>query len=598
MPQGVELRRALLEASQGVAGLPLYYSLTSLALLVLVLFLAVAPLLPAFREGRKRFGFLGSDALFVGAVVVFFLAARWPALLAPLLNHDEGYFLSAAMALFKDPVYWRSGDVTTSGPLNVYPLALPGLFGLRLDYASGRLIGLLALAVLLGATFYTFRRLYDSRVARLAALPAALAFAPLRNADFVHFTSEHVPIALLAVLVYLLSRAATAPSGVPGRPLLFCAGFVVGLIPYAKLQATPMVAVLFCCFLHLIWTRERDGKRFLGGLVALGAGALLFSAILAALLGPLGELDDAWKSYVVQNLFFSNFSGGAGEKVRILITIIRTMPETRLLVVLAFLVGAVGLPLLLLYRRRRPAPDAAEDSATPARASRLTFAVYAALYTLVSTYAVAQPTRLFFHYELFIVASGSLMVGCFVAECLRMAADAETGKKWRVAFRAAVALVLASQSLWVARTVLTPNEYLEKRTNYLAEYRSPLAEAVLRYGRPGDYLVIWGWQPGLHIETGLVQGTRDSIPVWQMFPNPQREYQEERFLADLRRNRPRVFVDSQIEGDMSYFWNGINGGARGEHYTTRPAIKRAIEETFELAETVEGVKVFRRRDGR
>ena len=61
---------------------------------------------------------------------LFLLAWRWPFLLqASEYNPDESQLLAGALTLTRDPVFWRSVDGTTSGPLNFYlhPHRLPGL---------------------------------------------------------------------------------------------------------------------------------------------------------------------------------------------------------------------------------------------------------------------------------------------------------------------------------------------------------------------------------------------------------------------------------------------------------------------------------------
>ena len=71
------------------------------------------------------------------------IVCRFPFLLANEINPDETFFIAAAEKLFKDPVFFRAVDFVTSGPLNVYPLMIPAVFGISPDYVSTRLIALL-----------------------------------------------------------------------------------------------------------------------------------------------------------------------------------------------------------------------------------------------------------------------------------------------------------------------------------------------------------------------------------------------------------------------------------------------------------------------
>ncbi len=86
---------------------------------------------------------LCSRALLLGSIAVCLFLCRYPILLAPELNPDEGQFIASAHKLFYDGNFFRSVDCGTSGPLNIYPLMLPAIFGFSPDYASSRVLGLI-----------------------------------------------------------------------------------------------------------------------------------------------------------------------------------------------------------------------------------------------------------------------------------------------------------------------------------------------------------------------------------------------------------------------------------------------------------------------
>ena len=72
------------------------------------------------------------------------LLFRWPTFSLMECDPDESQAIAGAMRLAQDPVFWRSIDGTTHGPLLYYPLLLPKMIGLNIDYGAARLVGLLA----------------------------------------------------------------------------------------------------------------------------------------------------------------------------------------------------------------------------------------------------------------------------------------------------------------------------------------------------------------------------------------------------------------------------------------------------------------------
>ncbi len=147
-----DLRWWLLNAVNKIPNLELFYQLFLVFFFVAFLFLALAP-------GRSR-SLLFSDGIFVLFLCLFVLAGRWPCFLAPAMQFDEDQFIAAAMKLLRDPIFWRSADTGSSGPLNIYPLTVPALFGLKLEYAFSRMIGLGCLVTALVCLYYSIRAIF------------------------------------------------------------------------------------------------------------------------------------------------------------------------------------------------------------------------------------------------------------------------------------------------------------------------------------------------------------------------------------------------------------------------------------------------------
>jgi len=193
--------------------------------------------------------------LFPSLMLLTLLAARLPLLCFDYLNPDEAFLLSSAMRISADPVPYRAADSGTSGPLNIYVLAIPAWFGSTLTYASARITAILLMFGALGFLWLAVRHFLGQRLAVLAVMPAFCFVAYAREADFTHASSEHLPIFLCAAACYLLARDYRA--GVEASPTLSAAvGAVAAAMVWAKLQALPFAAIVVMLSAAAAWRKS------------------------------------------------------------------------------------------------------------------------------------------------------------------------------------------------------------------------------------------------------------------------------------------------------------------------------------------------------
>ena len=70
--------------------------------------------------------------------------------------------------------------------------------------------------------------------------------------------------------------------------------------------------------------------------------------------------------------------------------------------------------------------------------------------------------------------------------------------------------------------------------------------------QPVRSLAIWGYTPGVYVQTGLVPATRDAVAAYAIIKGPYQEYFRERFLKDLDHSKPEMFVDTVTSG--AFLW--------------------------------------------
>lgn len=464
-------------------------------------------------------------ALLLAAVL---LGWRWPPLLGIReLNPDESWMLAGALTLRHDPVFWRSVDGITSGPLNFYGLLPLNLLGVPLDYFGARLTGLLMVWGALAATYAMLRSAYGTTIARFAVLPGLAFFAGATDGDFIHYSSEHPSILLSCVGMWLLwsyrPTAESAPGAVRGPWL--AGGAVIGMLPWAKLQSGPLGVALAAWGAWLAFSHFHQpfGAR-VKQIAKLAAATLAPSVVFMLLLAAAGVFPDFYKSYVLDNLtYVANGFAVPG--------VIRDLKRMSLFTghYPAYLVGpllfVVAAAIERAIRRRRPGA----------------LYVFGILYTAVGCYVVLAPGRGFHHYLLYSVMPLAAWAGAAYGDLA-----AAVRRRW-----CGVALAVAFAGLTFGvplatryRRVAVPWIY----GHFLEYWRHPHDEvgiALNKYRRDGDSLAIWGWYGHAYVQCQLPQATREAESEHQLRDWPLRDsYFRPQYMADLRRNQPALFVDA------------------------------------------------------
>ena len=492
---------------------------------------------------------------FAGLLLLFLAAWRWPFLFcASEYNPDESQFIAGAMALAHDPVFWRSVDGVTSGPLDFYVLLPLHWLGLPFDYFTARVTALLLTWITLLFVLRAFRAYAPAAVAQLAVLPGAVFFAAASHHDFVHYSSELAPLALLALAVGQIER----------RPLV--ATFVAGCLPWAKLQAAPLAVAVVGWQLWQVWKNRPTGPAFPwhrgAALIGLAAAPSLLGVILVA---AFGQFSHFYRRFFLQNVAYV-VQGGLPFN-----TVVRDMGNFAR--ESGHFYPWLGATLLLLavlgiiYLRQR------------AKLPPL-FWLGAAL-TLAAVVCILAPTRASLHYLFFLTVPLTLWSGILLC-------DLWAGGTSR-RLLAGLALLCALVPLYTR--VRQPGP--DMMGNLAEHWRQPYSSLglVLRHWHlPGARLALWGWMSSAYVEGGLPQATQDTVSQWCILDVPQREYYRATFLSDLQRNRPEVFVDAVGPGAPFFYTRATQA------HEIYPALADYVHQHYRLVIDLNHARVYVRAD--
>ncbi|HEX4630445.1 MAG TPA: hypothetical protein VH188_05725 [Chthoniobacterales bacterium] len=499
---------------------------------------------------------------------------RLPVMLWPQpLNIDEGQWAACALKATRDFAPWHGFDATTSGPLNADVLALPALFGASITFFSTRIIGQGLLSGAIFAFYFITKWTHGPVTAKLALVPPVGFLALTWEWDFLHFSSEELPIFLTTVGIaagtYLFVKRRHA-----GRTAVAAtAGVCLGAAGFAKLQVLPVAflgAVFVASAIYLTAVNRRQ-CHVEGLIYCLGLVAIPF--MIAISLTVTGDWNHAITSYLKSA--FVHISSGATVGFDFFFGTAATYGT--------FAVSALALVLIALVTLRHRWTFTKRSAAN---------SFWALGFLLVSFAVIVTPRHAYPHYLLFSV----LPISYVLATMIQFTREAGLWNNRQTLLAVAVAALFVTPAL--GATMAHPSPFLGEVRDLLlrasGEHWAALpfqntaaqVQAIGRYAPPRSRVAIWGWMPHYYVQTQTIMATRDAHTKPQQTLGPYMEYFRERYLEEIRSNPPPVFVDAVAPASFGYNQRNTDG------VESFPALAAFIGERYRLAEEVGGVRIF------
>ena len=544
---------------------PSWYWWLVCAALIAVLFVILRPLLRADWKDVNRTDW-GWGLVILGLLVV----GRWPTwFVTREFNTDESQLIAGVITLRHDPMFWRSVDGVTAGPLDFYALLPAGWIHGADDYFSVRVTALVLIALALVFAHQTVALTFGRQLARMTGF-AAVCFESLTlHADLLHYSTELVPISLLAAAIFLCVRRFISNADWRWNAV---GGLLLGAVPLAKLQATPLAALVGLGWVAgELWFRQQHAADWRRRLTVLCAGASVPILACAMALTLTGLWRDALNRYFLHNVAY--VAAAQGHLKEVVATIAdSSFPDEGLL--LCWLAGA-GSWLLLTLPLSRAA----------VRSSRLLAAAAVGL-CMTSVICILVPGRAFVHYLQLLVVPLNLVLGATTG--LLVMALENHRSIYRRALLGAALLCTAGGLIFVRGTIKHP--YVGILTMYQSHPLGTIARELRKYAQPGEALGVWGYLNNAYAEAGLRQATRDAQSQAEILENPQREYYSACYLADLQHAAPPVFIDAVGPNNIAF------EDRRLAHDARFPALATYIRAHYTQVAEIKGCRIYARND--
>lgn len=430
------------------------------------------------------------------------------------LNPDESQTLASARILRDDPIPWRSVDTTTSGPLNSYIYMWTYGLGEHPTYLSKRITSVILCIITVLCLQLTASIILGLYRSYISTLTVVLFFTFSSGSDFVHASTEYLPGCMLAIASTIVAFG--YKNGVKSLHGILV-GFILGLIPFAKLQASLLALSLGLILVVVILNQKGWHSKELYLTIAAAITPAIFFVSITAI---SGSFNDMVMRYFAQGVLYK----GDQWKLSLLERFqrISRCSEEWLLI----LGGTVSLFICSIAVRLK-----VKNIFNPPQL------IVAFTWFIIGVYSIVKSGFIFPHYLTLLITPLSIL--CFVA----LSDLDKISPNCNLGLLALMPLSLTSAEFIRADEHKVVSEYILKRPILQDDLSRYLASEL----KEGDSLAIWGWTPKYFIESNARSATRDLVSYYLLIEGPYKNKYRVAYTEDIKRNSPKFFIDTATD---------------------------------------------------
>jgi hypothetical protein len=505
-------------------------------------------------QKKKRLNIILYDFLFALFGVGIITVGRWHSIVYPIpFNPDEVQMAANALRIQHFGWNWDAIDGTTSGPLNSLILLWPTLFGGDVTLSLSRITATFLLSSVFILLYLSLKNITDYKFASIASFSLALFYSATRHPDFIHYSSELLPLAIiftgnyLIVKIFILSQTANRSYFID-----ILIGICIGSIFFAKLQAIPIAIIMFLFNIYSIHKTSREQKA-LHITIFTGVTALPFLIFLLPLYLN-GNFADFYTSYIINALLYIHkITSGYS-----LYHLVANDPVFIFVFYFWLSIIVLGLINLAFINRNKES---------------YVFIIYSFSILLASIYSVARPGREFSHYLMLSMPFFVFFAGSFFS----FTQNNEINKLFffYTYFLFFIVLVAALFINISNRGGLSSHFFRYKTIlPFKVEWRNPRIFSWLDL--ENNCGLVWGWMPQWYLYGGLVPAGRETHNQTQIRKNILTAYYRYRLVNDIEKSPPDIIIDA-VNGHSFGFNNNKKNGIN-----SFPSLLNFVKSKYEL----------------
>ncbi len=461
-------------------------------------------------------------------------------------NVDESQFIVAANTLLKKGGMWKYVDVTTSGPLNVYPIVFLGYLGIKINYFTTRILALILLYGSIICFFNTLKNFYNEYVARLGILTILFTFfVKCIDVNFIHYNSEYISVLLLNLATWGISIIWKEKNSLGA---LFLTGLMLGSLPFAKLQSVPIGVGLSIVTLYILYKQKKTISNYLTFIIGGLSTAIFFIGYIAY----YNAFSEFWQFYILSNLNYASsnsYDQNRGIIETILIWVLNLIYTDQ-----SFLLIPCIILIALTFIFKNKGYNSVNSFRKVLKYD--TISLLSTVYILFSTYSILKSKCIFTHYLVFLP-----FPLCFsTISILRRCTDLKNGfnllpklKNIKKKYIISGGIILMCGVLLIP--IINPFKSIKLYPFYVGTpSRAKTISIIKKHLKNTDDLAIWGYELNIQMQSNTLMATPQPHNYHMLTNSIDKgveKYQYENYLYHLKRNKPMVFVDfDRINNDI------------------------------------------------
>lgn len=473
------------------------------------------------------------DYLYIAFAGFCILYGRWLSIIYPIpLNPDEAQMAANTLRITFHGFNWNALDGTTVGPLSSVILLWPHIIGWDVTFSTTRLTAGVLLFFVCSLLYFAIKILGGRFLALLFLAPLVVFYAFTKRPDFLHYSSELLSLFFLVAANYFAVSISTDRNKNAHRVYSFlCIGILLGAVPFAKLQATPLA---FAIGIYALFLATLSSPEFrLGHLIALICGGTAPGVLILFPLVVSGKWHDFWYSYIV-------WAGLYVGKPISLLAIYGMIAYDVVLKYVVYFILSVGIISLIQSNIMRIHKNVGSEFVN----SKI---IYAALLALISVWIVSKPGWGFPHYLMFLPPFLIFFFACTAQAC----AVSRVGRFLFASYYALLAIIFIT--LFINNERHDLKNFRNKYATVLKQGFSTECSHLLSWlPVPAKHLLVWGWMPQWYVWSGLAPASRESHTNAQIVSSDLSSYFRSRFLFDVEASSPEIILDAVAGNSFKY----------------------------------------------
>lgn len=469
--------------------------------------------------------------------IVFVYIERYFSFFCQKTNIDESFHLGLALKYINGDRFWIDIDPSSVGPLNTLLFSFVSLFTNEVSYYTAKLTTMIVICISFLLLFIIFKTVAKRVVTYLITTCFIIHFSIPDGPTSLSYNSELILLILLPLwlLAHLNSRRYCS------KFWICLEFFVIGLLPFGKLQFGPTALFLFL-FSTITYFKDIKYSSF-----SLALRSLVLPLSFCALPLVIVLINAYWNNAILWffRFYFINMISYLNtdhlDDISTSVVMYQNFNEYWGNIFYLSSLTLFDLFLIVCCVLRK----------------KYRVALFCLIFIFISIYEVLRPLFSFVHY------TNIMVIPLFVSAVLLLSKLNSKGLN--------TTCILFSM-FFMGNYFINFDDDFQLKSFYannsgILPQWFDIAKDLKMMSNESDRLVVWGWMDELYVLSGLPSGTAE-IAIGGFVPNEivnrvYPRFTKEKYIYDIINNKPRFIIDTP--SPISMIYNSYDYSLKNDH---------------------------------